>query len=179
VKNRVELKDYIRYQLAQLGARNGEHEFEFLCFELARLRHVSNLQSATGPVKAGGDQGRDFESYRTYLAGTAIARSAFAALASTELVVGACTLNKQTLTKIRADLYFCEPDIPVAKRHELQTECKTLYGATLDLFDGPAIADQLSDADTFWIAELYLSVPAEFYPRSKSTRPTRSVGSDG
>ena len=130
VKNRVELRDYVRYQLAQLGARNGEHEFELLSFELARLRHVSNLQPATGPVKAGGDQGRDFESYRTYLAGTAIAHSTFATLASTDLVVGACTLNKQTSTKIRTDLkvifgsgerpdrvfYFCEPDIPVAKR---------------------------------------------------------------
>jgi hypothetical protein len=129
VKNRVELRDYIRYQLAQLGARNGEHEFELLCFELARLRHVSNLQPATGPVKAGGDQGRDFESYRTYLAGTAIARSAFATLASTDLVVGACTLNKQTTSKIRTDLkvifgsgerpnrvlYFSEPDCRCCK----------------------------------------------------------------
>jgi hypothetical protein len=72
MKNRIELRAYIRYQLAQLGARNGEHEFENLSFELARLRHVSNLQPATGPVKAGGDQGRDFESYRTYLASTAL-----------------------------------------------------------------------------------------------------------
>lgn len=179
MKNRIQLRDYLRYQLTQLSARNGEHEFELLCFELARLRHVSNLQSATGPVKAGGDQGRDFESYRTYLVGTALARSTFVTLASYDLVVGACTLSKQTPTKIRSDLnvifgsgehpdrvlYFCEPDVPVAKRHGLQAECKANYGASLDIFDGQAIADQLSDSDTFWIAEQYLSVPAEFFPR--------------
>jgi hypothetical protein len=181
MKNRVELRNYIRYQLAQLSARNGEHEFESLCFELARLRQVSNLQPATGPVKAGGDQGRDFESYQTYLAGTAIARSTFATMASSDLVVGACTLNKQTSTKIRSDLkilfgsdqppdrilYFCEPDLPVSKRHELQRECQTLYRANLDVFDGQAIADQLSDPDTFWIAEQYLAVPAESYPKEE------------
>src|SRR5271166_268890 len=181
MKNRVELRTYIRYQLAQLGARNGEHEFELLCFELARCRHVSNLQPATGPVKAGGDQGRDFESYRTYIIGTDIARSTFVTMASNELVVGACTLNKNTPTKIRADLkvifgagnrpdrilYFCEPDVPVAKRHELQRECKTNYESGLEVFDGQAISDHLSDADTFWIAEQYLSVPADFYPNKE------------
>jgi hypothetical protein len=178
MKNRVELRTYIRYQLAQLGARNGEHEFELLCFELARRRHVSNLQPATGPVKAGGDQGRDFESYRTYLAGTAIARSTFATMASDDLVVGACTLDKRTPAKIRADLktifgacdrpnrifYFCEPNVPIATRHKLQNQCKTEFGASLEIFDGLAIADLLSDADTFWIAEQFLSIPADFYP---------------
>jgi hypothetical protein len=104
MKNRVELRGYLRYQLAQLSARNGEHEFELLSFDLARLRHVSNLLPATGPVQAGGDQGRDFESYRTYLVGTALARSTFVTLASDDLVVGACTLNKQTPTKIQSDL---------------------------------------------------------------------------
>lgn len=179
VKNRVELKGYIRYQLAQLGARNGEHEFENLCFELARLRLVPNLVPATGPVKAGGDQGRDFESYRTYLAGSQLARSTFATLASADIVVGACTLNKQTSTKIRSDLvvicepenrpdrvlYFCEPDLPVAKRHELQRGCAIGHGPSLEIFDGQAIADLLSDRDTFWIAEQFLAVPAEFFPR--------------
>jgi hypothetical protein len=181
LKNRVELKSYIRYQLTQLSARNGEHEFELLAFELARLRHVSNLQPATGPVKAGGDQGRDFESYKTYLTGTSLARSSFVTLAADHLVVGACTLNKKTPTKIRSDLkiifasgnrpkhvlYFCEPDVPVAKRHELQSECRKNHQANLDIFDGQAIADQLSDPDTFWIAEQYLAVPAEFYPKTE------------
>jgi hypothetical protein len=178
MKNRVELRDYIRYQLTQLGARNAQYEFEFMCFELARCRHVSNIRLQTGPVAAGGDQGRDFESYRTYLAGTSIARSTFVTMATNDMVVGACTLNKETVRKIQDDLrtifgagerpnhilYFCEPNLPVAKRHELQRYCKDTYGGTLEIFDGYAIADTLADPDTFWIAEQYLSVPADFYP---------------
>jgi hypothetical protein len=104
MRNRVELKTYIRFQLDQLSARNAEHEFENLCFELARCRHVSNLLPATGPVQAGGDQGRDFESYRIYLTGTSVARSTFATMSAAALIVGACTLDKKTPAKIRKDL---------------------------------------------------------------------------
>ncbi len=179
MKNRVELRAYVRYQLAQLGARNGAHEFEQLCFALARLRHVSNVQPATGPVQAGGDQGRDFESYHTYLQSSSLADSTFLSLASSDVVVGACTLEKRdTAAKVRSDLavifggglrpdgviYFCEPDVPVARRHQLQEECLAAYGAMLSLHDGAAIADQLADPDTFWIAEQYLLVPADMFP---------------
>lgn len=181
LKNRVELRNFIRYQLAQLGERNGEHEFELLSFELARARHVSNLQPATGPVKAGGDQGRDFESYHTYLKDSPIGRTTFSVLLSHDIVVGACTLNKKIAPKIKADLqtifgagdkpdrviYYCEPSVPVAKRHGLQAYCQDTYNSRLDIFDGLAIADMLSDADTFWIAEQYLQVPANFFPEGE------------
>ena len=177
--NRIELKGYIRYQLSQMGARNGAHEFEQLCFALARLRHVSNLQPATGPVQAGGDQGRDFESFHTYLHSSELANSTFLSLASPAVVVGACTLEKQdTPSKVMRDLslifssgarpdrviYFCEPDIPIAKRHQLEQRCLAEYGSSLSLHDGMAIADQLADPDTFWIAEQYLKVPPDFFP---------------
>lgn len=179
MKNRVELRNYIRFQLTQLGASNGAHAFEQLCFELARLRHVPNLLPATGPVQSGGDQGRDFETYRTFLAGSAIASSSFAARASQDLVVGACTLERNNLpAKVKRDLksmfgagetpaqviYFCQADLPVAQRHKLQTHCRDTYGAALEIHDGQAIADQLADPDTFWIAVQYLAIPADFYP---------------
>lgn len=181
MKNRVELRNFIRYQLKQLGERNGEHEFELLSFELARARHVSNLQPTTGPVKAGGDQGRDFESYHTYLKASPIGRTTFSVLLSNDIVVGACTLNKKIAPKIKADLqtifgagdkpdrviYYCEPSVPVAKRHELQAYCQDAHNAKLDIFDGLAIADMLSDADTFWIAEQYLQVPSNFFPEGE------------
>jgi hypothetical protein len=70
---RTELRPYIRFQLTQLSAENAEHDFEHLTFDLARVRVASNLLPATGPVQAGGDQGRDFESYRTYLARSSLA----------------------------------------------------------------------------------------------------------
>ena len=179
LRNRVELKSYIRFQLSQLSARNAEHEFENLAFELARVRLVSNVLPATGPVQAGGDQGRDFETYRTYLAQSPLATSAFTTLAQDEIIVGACTLDKRIVSKIKNDLrlmfrsgarpnkvfYFCEPDVPVAKRHELQEHCRSAYDAELEIFDGQAVADLLADADTFWIAEQFLSVPANAWPQ--------------
>jgi hypothetical protein len=179
VKSRVELRGYIRFQLSQLGARNGAHEFEQLCFELARQRHVRNVIPATGPVQAGGDQGRDFESYRTYLSQAGLASSSFVTMVSDEVIAGACTLERTgTAGKIRRDLttifgsgerpdrilYFCEADVSVASRHKLQAHCRSTYCAALDLHDGQAIADQLADGDTFWIASQYLTIPADLYP---------------
>jgi hypothetical protein len=175
---RAELRPYIRYQLAQLSAQNAEHEFEHLAFDLARVRVASNLLPATGPVQSGGDQGRDFESYRTYLAKSSLAESAFAALANEGIIAGACTLDKKIVRKIRSDLktifasgeqpthvaYFCESDLAIAKRHTLKKFCQDTYGATLDIFDGQAIADMLADRDTSWIADRYLEIPSELWP---------------
>ena len=61
-------------------------------------------------------------------------------------------------------VYFCEPDIPVYKRHKLQKDCHTSYSATLDILDGQAIADMLADHDTSWIADEYLNIPSELWP---------------
>jgi hypothetical protein len=140
-RNRIQLKGYVRFQLSQLSARNAYHEFENLAFEVARVRVVPNLLPATGPVQAGGDQGRDFESYRTYLAGSTIGTSGFVTKASDEIVVGACSLQKNIFEKIKSDLetifrsearprhvaYFCEADLPVARRHLAKTMSTELW----------------------------------------------------
>jgi hypothetical protein len=73
----TELAKYIRFQLSELRAQNKHHEFEHLARQFARLRVCENILPATGPVGAGGDNGRDFETYRTYLASTPIATSTF------------------------------------------------------------------------------------------------------
>lgn len=52
---------FLRFQLDELSAENGHHTFEHICREAARARIASNLLTATGPVSAGGDAGRDFE----------------------------------------------------------------------------------------------------------------------
>ena len=177
---RSELRPYIRFQLTQLSAQNAEHDFEHLAFDLARARVASNLLPATGPVQSGGDQGRDFESYRTYLGTSSLANSSFAGLASDEIIAGACTLDKQTVRKIKSDLrtifasgerpthiiYFCEPDLPVSRRHVLKNYCHDTYRVALDIFDGQAIADMLADRDTGWIADKYLEIPSELWPPS-------------
>jgi len=170
----------IRFQLNQLSARNAHHEFERLGFDVARLRLATNLVPATGPVQAGGDQGRDFESYRTFVAASPLAASAFLARVSQGTFVGACSLDKAIVAKIKRDLstifssgtrpvhvaYFCEQDVPVPRRHKLQAYCYERYAAQLDIFDGQALADMLADADLFWIAEQYLSISSDHFPET-------------
>jgi len=177
--NRVELKRYIRFQLEQMSQRNDHHAFEALAFELARIRICSNLLPATGPVQAGGDQGRDFETFRTHLGRTSIAENAFVGRVSDKNLVFACTLNKNLVAKIASDIktifssgskvdavyYFSVSDLPVAKRHSLIKECKSTHSSELEIFDGQAISDMLADADAFWIATQFLSIPTEMYPR--------------
>jgi len=176
-KNRVQLKKYIRFQLSQMSAQNEQHQWESAAFELARQTISSNILPATGPVQAGGDQGRDFESYRTYL-GQTFGKRAWAGHGDGDVLVFACTLDKSLPSKIKNDLksifgagdkpaavyYYAEQDLPVAKRHQLQKFCLETYGARLEVFDGQAVADQLADSATFWIAEQFLSVPSEMFP---------------
>jgi hypothetical protein len=48
----------IRFALSKLSSQNAHHEFEHLCRHIAKRRIASNVIPATGPVAAGGDQGR-------------------------------------------------------------------------------------------------------------------------
>ncbi|HEV3157775.1 MAG TPA: hypothetical protein VGZ00_10555 [Candidatus Baltobacteraceae bacterium] len=165
-------QEFVRFRLDHLGASNAHHDFERLCFQLARKRIAPNLMEATGPVSAGGDQGRDFESYRTYLA-AAIGEGSFIAKASGDYIVAACTTDKEPVSKVAEDLqkifargpkpknvyYFCTEDIPVGKRHNLEDQCRVKYDAALTIFDGTNIAGMLVDEDTRWIAEQFLNIP--------------------
>lgn len=177
-KNRYTLRRFLRFQLDQMSPLNQQHQFEELAFELARQRICRRIIPATGPVQAGGDQGRDAETFRSYLASTDLMSRSRIALADDKMLVLACTLDKKLSTKIKNDLetifasgskpdaiyYFSTTDLAVAKRHELQAFCERKYGAALEILDGQAIADQLSDPDVFWIAEQFLSVAADMFP---------------
>ena len=87
----TELARKIRFALDEMSRENGHRAFEDLCRELARARVVSNILPATGPVAGGGDQGRDFETFRTYLAGSLRFSRGFIGLASPGTVVFACS----------------------------------------------------------------------------------------
>ncbi|MER8708956.1 hypothetical protein NKH49_25945 [Mesorhizobium sp. M1088] len=176
--NRYTLRRYLRFQLEQMSALNQQHQFEELSFELARQRICRRILPATGPVQAGGDQGRDAETFRSYLGASEIGAATRIGIVDRKTLVFACTLDKKLPAKIKSDLvticgsgtkpdavyYFATPDLAVAKRHELQAFGNRKYGIHLEIFDGQAIADQLSDPDTFWIAEEFLSVPADMFP---------------
>ncbi len=171
----VQLAAIIRYHLGELSSRNAHHEFEHLSRYLARARVYSNILSATGPVGAGGDQGRDFETFESNLTLPAI--STFKDRVSEGIVAFACSLKSDIEPKIREDvrsilaggpvdeiIYFCESKVPVARRHKLQAWAKSEHQLKLQIFDGVAIAEMLADRDVFWIAQEFLHLPAELMP---------------
>ncbi len=180
------VKLLIRFGLEQLSVKNAAHTFERLCFELAKKRICSNILPATGPVSAGGDQGRDFETFRTYLNTTDIANSTFVGLISQTPIAFACSLEKTIYSKIKSDVtkimssgspveathILCSADVPVAKRHELEAWAKNTYSVQLVIHDGQAISDLLTDPEVFWIAKQYLDIPDEVYP-SQQLLPVR------
>jgi len=181
---RNQVTSQIRFGLGQLSAHNEQHDFEHLCRRLTRSRICSNILPATGPVSAGGDQGCDFETFRTYLNSSSISASSFIGLVSSERIAFACTTTAvdkgldNLLQKIKSDVatimnsgepvaaihYFCTADLPVGRRHELQQWATEKHNIHLEIYDGQAISELLSDSDTFWIAENYLHIPAELYP---------------
>jgi hypothetical protein len=162
----------IRFAIEQLSERNAQHEWEHLCRHLARERICSNILPATGPVQAGGDQGRDFETFRTFLARSPLKERSFVGLISVKPLAFACTLeNKKSLaSKVRRDVttimssgtaiegiyMLCSRDLAVAKRHELQQWARETHNIALEILDGVAIAELLGNREIFWLAERYL-----------------------
>jgi tetratricopeptide (TPR) repeat protein len=179
-----QVRAQIRFALEQLSAHNGHHEFEHLCRHLARQRICSNILPATGPVSSGGDQARDFETFRSYLSRSCIAESSFMGLVAEKPLAFCCSLQKSVKPKIKADVktiassgapveavyYFCAEDLAVAQRHEIQGWALDECAIRLEILDGQAISEQLSDHDIFWIAEQYLKIPIELYPDRPSPK---------
>ena len=181
----LETRRQIRYELNQLSARNGHHEFEEMTRMLARSTVSRNILPATGPVSSGGDQGRDFETFRTNLPGQVLEIGEQIGIRNGEPVSFACTLQKEGIgSKILRDVaritnegaevthivYYCEVDIPVGQRHDLQHQARSAHGVHLEIFDGHGIAEQLSDWHLYWIAEDFLHLPARALP-SAPDRP--------
>lgn len=180
MENIQEVSVYIRFQLDRLAVNNAHHEFEDLCFHLAQARICSNILPATGPVSAGGDQGRDFETFETDLKFTPIVNSTFIGLKSDKHIAFSCSTSKDIINKIKRDIksilshnhlpcdkivYFCTEDIAVSERHKLEQWAQKKYSIPLVIFDGNAITNLLVDRELFWIAVRYLDVPSEIYPR--------------
>src|SRR6185369_11789937 len=131
--SREELIGQIRFALSELASDNGQHRFEDLCRHFARERLVPNILPATGPVGVGGDQGRDFETFRSYLRDELGTHGAFAGRLQQGHVAFACTLQQDGLpSKIRQDIkkitgsgsqvvaiyVFLVAPLPVATRHK-------------------------------------------------------------
>lgn len=185
----TELERRIRFGLNTLTETNSHHDFETISLGLARKRIATNLMPATGPVAAGGDQGRDAESYWTNLTTEEDPTSLFIVGATDENVVLACTTQQADVTaKIRSDIqsicgrgetvnrivYFTLTPVAVGKRHELQEQARADHNVALDIWDAVAISKELAEHDLYYLAVDYLHLPAELAPErpvSSATRP--------
>ncbi len=179
MKDIQEVNRYIKFQLNELSVNNAHHIFEDLCFHLAQARICSNILPATGPVSAGGDQGRDFETFETDLKFSGIANSTFIGLKSDEKIAFSCSTTKDIINKIKKDtksilsheipcdkiVYFCTENVAISDRHKLQQWVQKKYSLPIEIFDGNAITNLLVDRELFWIAIKYLDVSSEIYPR--------------
>jgi hypothetical protein len=168
--------EQIRFALENLSERNGQHEFEHLCRHFARHRICFNVLPATGPVGGGGDQGRDFESFRTFIQG--LGSGKFGGAAEGKKLAFACSLQKEVNRKIRSDVasimshresidiiyFFSSRPVSISKRHSYQAWARKTYKVELEIVDREALAEQLSDPEIFWIAVSYLNVPSEIFP---------------
>jgi hypothetical protein len=169
----------IRVAFSLLSGENGHHSFEDLCRQVVRRRIASNVLPATGPVSAGGDQGRDFETFRTYLTEELPFALGFLALASQDVVVFAGTIQRDKLkAKFQGDIksicaqgthvdriyIFAATEVPVRLRHDLEVWTQEHYKVGLEIIDGFALAELLAEPDLYWIAHQYLHLPAELAP---------------
>ena len=181
---RDQLIGQIRFALSELPARNGHHEFEEACRHLAHARIAVNILPATGPVSSGGDQGRDFETFHSYLTETLGDRGWFAGIVSSGSFVGLCTLQTGSVAgKVLNDIAkicrtgqpperiyaFLGTEMPAGPRHKLIKKAKERHHVELEVLDANAIAEQLADFDTYWIAVRYLSLPEQFAPQRPSS----------
>jgi hypothetical protein len=177
--DRRQLTKYLRFQLDELSAENGHYAFENICREVARARLATNLIPATGPVAGGGDAGRDFETFKSYLPKELGEHSDFAANMSGKALAFACTLQRDKVdrkTKKDVDavvasgdkfdhIYaMCAVNVDIGRRNRLRNKVREQSSVDLTLLDGKWLADQLADPDLFWVAETYLSVPAHMAP---------------
>lgn len=177
---RHELTLLIRFALDQMRIQNAHHRFEDLCYDLARSRICSNVIPSTGPVAGGGDQGRDFETFRTYLGSSFPDTSTFVGLVAPDPVVFACTTQENSAKnplskKIRSDVskvmahgipvpgvtYFSVQEIKSSDRNKLKGWAFEKFGILLDIIDGATISKLLNDPEVFWIAQAHLDLPSE------------------
>jgi hypothetical protein len=169
---------HVKFALEGLSERNAHHEFEHACRHLARYRIAFNLLPATGPVAAGGDRGRDFETFPTFVG--RIVDGKFSAETPNAKLAFACSLDRQVSRKVREDVakimagqpfpdviyFFSSRPVPISQRQSLQDWAKSNHNVRLELLDREAIAELLTDAEVFWIAARYLAIPLEIFPVS-------------
>jgi tetratricopeptide (TPR) repeat protein len=162
----------IRGALHDLGADNGHHTFEKICRYYSRCTISSNVLPSTGPVGAGGDGGKDFKAFRSYISGLGI--GGFCGLdGNHRRLAFACTIQKDKLEgKVKSDVgkimeggpvdgifFFSGQHVPQGTQGKLEQWCWAEHDVELTIIDGLALSELLAHEKLYWIAERFLPLP--------------------
>ena len=175
----TQLIQYLRFALDELTHRNGQFDFEALAQEIVRSRIASNIVTATGQVSAKGDQGRDAETYTSYLKQQLGPHTAFLAHVSDTMIAVCCTIQQEDLkdkfvkdakkvmdsgAPIERIYAMCSAPVSVGVRHDIEAAAEAASGVPVELLDGKWIAEQLADNELIWIARRYLELSDAMMP---------------
>ncbi|MFE2976508.1 hypothetical protein [Streptomyces sp. NPDC059258] len=193
---RSELSAFIRYQLSKMRTRNEHHKFEDLCRAFSRQRVAKNIIPATGPVSAGGDQGRDFETFLSYTKGNIQSLGMFLGIEDGHRIVFCCSLQQSAIySKVMADVqavcgkpgsmpvdaivYFIEADVSTSLRHRLTDKVLQDYGVQLSIIDGGALTESLCEPESVWMSVEFLNLSLDLLDGSSLTREVRELFATG
>jgi tetratricopeptide (TPR) repeat protein len=162
----------IRGALHDLRADNGHHTFEKICRYYSKCAISSNVLPSTGPAGAGGDGGKDFKAFRSYISGLGI--GGFCGLDDNHRRLAfACTLQKDKLEgKVKSDVgkivegglvdgifFFSGQHMPEGTQGKLEQWCRAEHDVELTIIDGFALSELLAHETLYWIAERFLPLP--------------------
>ena len=166
----VDRRSVVLIGLYHIPALNKHHEFEHLCRGVARVHFGETLIPATGPVGAGGDQGRDFQSFPIRVGNTAYA----------------CTAQQDKLTsKIIDDVrqilstgdrpgrivVFLAKDLAVGRQNRVREFLRREVGVAPEIYDGLAIAEMIAaDDDLMKLAVRHLDLPSALVSGDQAPR---------
>ncbi|MEU6593806.1 hypothetical protein ABZ923_32110 [Streptomyces sp. NPDC046881] len=179
-----------------MRARNEHHKFEDLCRSFSRQRIAKNIIPATGPVSAGGDQGRDFETFLSYTKKNMQSLGTFLGIEDGHKIVFCCSLQQSALSsKVMSDVravcgnpgsmrldaivYFIEADVPTSLRHRLTDAVLRDYGTQLSIMDGGALAESLAEPENIWIPVEYLNLSLDLLGGSSLAAVTKELFATG
>ena len=72
---------------------------------------------------------------------------------------------------VRRVIYFTVTPLPIAQRHQLQSDVRTEHQAELDIWDAQAIAQALADHDLYYLAVDNLHLATELAPERPANSP--------
>lgn len=160
---------FVRFQLEQLRAENRHHDFENIALHWGRARVARNLRPAGGPVSAGGDQGRDLETFASYYQSEGITGPIVFVCTTMRDGVGGKELEKKAKNDVkkvmarepRPEIIYAlfTADVPPATRNRIVDWARTQHDVQVEVIDGQALARDLSEPDLLWIARANLGVP--------------------